>query len=194
MNNLHCLSPAAALIAGLFMTAPAVAQTIVPTPSFSAINLEGGGHVVIRRGAVQQVRLLHGSTEFTRFIVDRDSPGTLHIYACNSDCPHRYDLEIEITTPGIAALAISGGGSIDGDASLSGLQELTLAVDGGGTIDTRAMDSGTVTAAVRGGGVIEVRARNQLTAAVQGGGRIKYWGNPRVTQVVEGGGRVDHGD
>jgi hypothetical protein len=194
VKNLHCLSPAAALLAALIATTPAFAQTVVPAAPFRAVKLEGGGHVVIRRGAVQQVRLLHGSTAFTRFSVDRDEPDTLHIYACNNDCPRHYDLEIEITTPDIEALAVAGGGSIDGDASLSGLHALTLAVDGGGTIDTRAMDSGAVTAAVRGGGFIKLRARNALTAAVEGGGRIRYWGSPRVTQAVEGGGRVDRGD
>jgi hypothetical protein len=178
---------------GLIAT-PALAQTVVPSPPFSAIKLEGGGHVAIRRGAVQQIRLVHGSTEFTRIVVERDEPGTLHIYACNDDCPRHYDLEIEITTPDIEALAIAGGGSIDGDASLSDIHTLTLAVDGGGRIDTRAMDSGAVTAAVHGGGVIEARARNALTAVVEGGGTIKYWGNPRVTQVVQGGGRVERGD
>ena len=194
MKPLRVSPLSAAAFVGLIASTSAFAQTVVPTPPFSAVKLEGGGHVVIRHGDVQQIRLLHGSTEFTRFVVERDDPNTLHIYACNNDCPHRYDLEVEITTPRIEALAISGGGSIDGDASLSGLQELTLAVDGGGTIDTRAMDSGTVTAAVHGGGLIKVRARNELTAAVEGGGTIRYWGNPRVTQVVEGGGRVDRGD
>jgi len=194
MKPLRFLPLSSAVVAALFATTLAFAQTIVTTPPFSAVKLEGGGHVVIRHGDVQQVRLLQGSTQFTRFIVDRDNPDTLHIYACNNDCPHHYDLQIEITTPRIEALAIAGGGSIDGDGSLSGLRELTLAVDGGGRIDTRAVDSGAVTAAVHGGGHIKARARNALTAAVEGGGTIEYWGNPRVTQVVQGGGRVERGD
>jgi hypothetical protein len=76
---------------------PAWAQSAVPVPHFDSVELEGGGHVVIRYGDAQQVRLIQGSTEFTHFRVEEG--GKLRIDACNRDCPHQYDLEIEITTP-----------------------------------------------------------------------------------------------
>jgi hypothetical protein len=182
----------AALASGL-VAATASAQTIVPTPPFNAIELEGGGHVTLVHGSVQQVRLLKGSTQFTRFIVEGSQPHKLRIEACNNDCPHNYDLEVEITTPGIGTLAVSGGGRIESGGDFPARHQLTLAVDGGGTIDVRAMRSEGATAAVDGGGRILVNAWRELTAAINGGGKIRYWGAPRLTEAVEGGGSVERG-
>jgi hypothetical protein len=182
------------LSAALITALPASAENVVPTPHFSGIKLEGGGHVTLKHSAVQQVRLIKGSTEFTRFTVDGDDSRSLRIDACNNNCPHQYSLEVEITSPEIDALAISGGGSIETAGAFPQVKELSLAVDGGGRIDARAMASGKANAAVNGGGVIELKADGALTAAVQGGGHIKYWGNPKVTEAVEGGGKVERGE
>ena len=180
-------------LAACLVALPAAAQTIVPTPAFNAIELEGGGHVTLRHGSVQQVRLLKGSTRFTRFIMERSQPHKLRIEACDNDCPHDYDLEVEITTPGIDTLAVSGGGRIESGGDFPARHQLTLAVDGGGTIDVRAMSSEGATAAVDGGGRILVNAQRELTAAINGGGKIRYWGAPRLTEAVEGGGSVEQG-
>ena len=176
----------------LLAAAPVSAEELVRVAPFDSVELEGGGHVVVRHGDVQQVRLLRGSTAFTRFVMKE--PGKLRIEACNNDCPHHYDLDIEITTPRIDGLAISGGGAIDSDGSFASARHIALAVDGGGSIDARSMDTDSAEAAVNGGGLIKLRARGKLTAAVDGGGEIRYWGNPRVTQAIEGGGEIEHGD
>jgi Putative auto-transporter adhesin, head GIN domain len=181
-------------LAACLIALPVAAQTIVHTPAFNAIELEGGGHVTLRHGSVQQVRLLKGSTRFTHFIVESSQPQKLRIEACNNDCPHNYDLEVEITTPGIDTLAVSGGGRIESGGDFSARNELTLAVEGGGTIDVRAMHSEGATAAVDGGGRILVNARRELTAAINGGGKIRYWGDPKLTEAVEGGGSVERGN
>lgn len=148
---------------------------------------------MLRHGKMQQVRLVKGSTAFTRFVVDAGEPGTLHIAACNADCPQHYVLEIEITSPHIGALAVSGGGAIESSGAFPRQHALALAVSGGGAIDARTMESADVTASVRGGGLARVKADDTLTAAVQGGGRIQYWGNPAITEAVEGGGDVERG-
>jgi hypothetical protein len=181
-----------ALLCASLLSASAWAQSVVPTPHFDSVELEGGGHVVIRYGDAQQVRLIQGSTEFTRFRVE--DGGKLRIDACNRDCPHRYDLEVEITTPRIEALAVDGGGAIDSEGGFPSPHRLALAIEGGGKIDARAMNAERATAAIDGGGVIRVRAEAELTAAINGGGNIRYWGDSRVTQVIDGGGEVQRGD
>lgn len=186
------LLPTAAFLCTVLLSAPSWAQTIVPTPHFDAIELEGGGHVVIRYGDAQQVRLIQGSTEYTRFTVE--DGGKLRIDTCRSDCPHHYDLDVEITTPRIDALAVDGGGAIDSEGEFPAPQRLALAIEGGGKIDTRAMNAEHATAAIDGGGVIRVRAEKELTAAINGGGNVRYWGDPRVTRVIDGGGEVQRGD
>ncbi len=161
-------------------------------PHFDSVELEGGGHAVIRYGDVQQVRLIRGSTAYTHFTVEDGRK--LRIDACNSDCPRNYDLEVEITTPHIEALAVDGGGAIDSEGGFQPPHRLGLAIEGGGKIDARAMNAESATAAIDGGGVIRVRAERELRAAINGGGNIRYWGNPRVTQAIDGGGEVERGE
>ncbi|HEY2445619.1 MAG TPA: DUF2807 domain-containing protein [Rhizomicrobium sp.] len=179
----------AALVAAAL---PASAQTVIPVPYFKSLELEGGGHVTLRYGKVQSVRLVKGSTQFTPFVMSESRK--LRILACNEDCPRHYDLEVEVTTPDIDALAVSGGGHIEGDGNFPGQRQLALAVDGGGTIDARAMPSQEAIAAVEGGGKIFVDAERKLTAAINGGGKIRYRGEPNLTQAIDGGGSVERGD
>ncbi|HEX4080026.1 MAG TPA: DUF2807 domain-containing protein [Rhizomicrobium sp.] len=192
MRSFSPALPCAVLAIGLPLAAPALAQQIVRVAPFDSIELEGGGHVTVKHGNVQRVQLVRGSTAFTRFTVEDGRK--LRIEACNNDCPHHYDLDIEITTRNIDALAVSGGGAIDGTGGFPSPRKLALAVHGGGTIDARAIDADKAVAAVDGGGIIRVRADGKLTAAINGGGKIRYWGNPQVTQTIDGGGKVERGD
>ena len=172
---------------GLFAV-PAAAATQVPVPPFNQIQLRGGGHVVLKHGAEQSVTLLKGSTQFTTFTIRNGKE--LDIDACNANCPHDYDLEIEIVTPDITAAAVQGGGEIDTAGVFPAQGNFAAAVHGGGAIDVHAISAGNVQAAVHGGGSVAVTATGMLMAAVHGGGEITYRGNPQVTQAVAGGGSV----
>ncbi|MGH6870498.1 MAG: GIN domain-containing protein [Rhizomicrobium sp.] len=175
------------------LAAPACAQTVVPTPAFDSVELEGGGHVTIKHGDVQRVTIVKGSTQYTRIGTEMLQPRKLKIDACNENCPQHYDLEIVIETPSIAAVAISGGGHIETAGAFPGQHAVTAAIEGGGHVDLRSIDADNATAAVEGGGHIELRAEKHLTAAVDGGGHITYWGSPEVTEAVNGGGEVSRG-
>ncbi|MEI9989279.1 MAG: DUF2807 domain-containing protein [Rhizomicrobium sp.] len=177
------------LAACCLMAVPATAATVVPVAKFDQVHLRGGGHVVLRHGDVQRVTLLKGSTQFTTFTI-RDGK-ELDIAACNADCPHHYELEIEIVTPDISAAAVDGGGAIDTAGAFPAQGNFAAAVHGGGAIDVHAISAGTVEAAVHGGGSVAVTATAMLTAAVHGGGEITYRGHPQVTQAVAGGGSVE---
>jgi len=184
--------PFPVVVASILAGSTAFAQTLIHVPPFNSIELEGGGHVVVKYGQEQQVRLLSGSTAFTRIEVEEGNK--LRIEACNDQCPHRYNLDVEITTPRIDALAISGGGRIEAADGFPPPNKLTLAVDGGGTIDSRSLRVARATAAIEGGGVIKLSAAEKLTAAINGGGKIQYWGEPKLTEAVEGGGDVERGE
>lgn len=186
------LIAASLLIAGIDLNSPALSQTLVPIDRFRSVQFRGGGRVYLRRGPEQQVRLLHGSTRFTRFHVGPHDQ--LIIDACNEDCPSRYDLDIEIITPRIDGIAISGGGKIESEAGFGRQGSVDAAIEGGGLIDIRSIDAMSANAAVDGGGNIELRADQRLSAAVNGGGNVLYWGNPAVTSAVDGGGSVSRGD
>lgn len=174
----------------LALAAPAAAQEEVAVARFDHLELVGGGHVTVRHGPVQRVRLLRGSRAISDFAVDRE--GRLTIRACRASC-RDYDLRVEIETPSIAALAIRGGGEIRTQGAFPRQGSLAAAVTGGGEIDTRAMTPQAVAAAVTGGGTILTDPEASLTAAVRGGGSIAYWGDPQVVQSVSGGGSVERG-
>ena len=174
--------------AALGMSAPVLAAEMVPVPAFTAIELSNGGDVELRRGPVQRVTIVEGSSQFTSVRVVRDRK--LSIDACNARCPRHYRLRILIESPSVPVLGVSGGGRITAAPGFGSQRDLTVAVGGGGGIDVRAVPAEVATAAVSGGGAIKVRARRVLTAAVNGGGDIQYWGNPTVTSAINGGGIV----
>lgn len=179
----------AAMAALLLAAGGASAATVVPLAPFKAIGLHGGGDVVLKHGDVQRVTLLKGSTQYTGFTVKE---GSLEIDACNDSCPSNYDLQIEIVSPEIDAVAVHGGGDIKAEGSFPSVSHLAAAVHGGGDIDLRAIPAANVSAAVNGGGDISTTATVSLAAAVNGGGDITYWGNPTVSEAVHGGGDVQH--
>lgn len=178
--------------AAALMCSAAMAAEIVPTGPFRGVELRGGGHVTLRYGNEQRVNLIKGSTQFTRFRI-KDGH-TLEIDACNGDCPHHYDLDVEVVTPRIDSVAIEGGGHIVSEAGFQKEDSLGVAIDGGGIIDVRSIPSDRAEAAVNGGGDIRLSASGRLEAAVDGGGDIHYRGNPEVSSAVNGGGTVSKGD
>lgn len=183
-------SVAIAILALSLVGPSAHAQTVLPVQGFSGIELRGGGHVTLRHGAVQRVTILKGSADVSGFEVER---GRLKIDACRRNCPRNYQFEVLIESPGIEAVAVSGGGQIVTRGNFPARQSIAAAVNGGGQVDTRAIPARVASAAVNGGGSLLVRASGEVRAAVNGGGSIRYWGNPRVSSAVRGGGSVSAG-
>jgi len=175
------------VLAALLAAAPSAAQTPVSVGRFDSVELRGGGRVTIRHGDTQRVTLLRGDTEMSRISVDAD--GTLEIRACVRSCSN-YRLEVEIVTPQLEAIAISGGGSIRSEGGFAERRHLALAISGGGELDATAVPAANVAASVHGGGAILTRARTTLAASINGGGAIRYRGDPAVTASVNGGGTV----
>lgn len=170
------------------ISTPAIAAEAVPVPHFTSVQLRGGGDVTIVPGPAQRVTILNGSTQFTAFRMRRD--GQLEIDACTMQCPHNYNLRIQIESPIVPTVAVEAGGTIVAGRGFAPQGQVTAAVSAGGTIDLRAVDTARAVAAVHAGGDIYVRPRATLTAAVNSGGDIHYSGNPAVTMAVQGGGDV----
>ncbi len=175
----------------LVAAVPALAVETVPVGPFRSVELRGGGNVTVVPGPTERVTILEGSSRFTHMYIVND--GQLKIDACNEQCPRNYQLRIEIQSPRVPALAISGGGTIITSGGFRPQDHVAVAVHGGGKIDARSVDAEEVAAAVNGGGELLVRPRVSLAAAVNGGGNIRYWGNPSVSEAIRGGGAVSHG-
>lgn len=176
----------------LAASAPVLASETVPLAPFREVELRGGGEVVVVPGPVQQVTLIEGSSRFTRLRVIRGNQ--LKIDTCTEQCPHTYRLRIQIQSPSVPDLAISGGGLISVGSGFRAQHELATAISGGGKIDARGVEASDSAAAVHGGGEILVRSQRTLAAAVDGGGAIRYWGRPVVSTAIHGGGLVRPGN
>jgi hypothetical protein len=173
--------------AAALLTFPAAAQTPVSVAVFDSLQLHGGGEVVLRHGPEQRVTLLEGDPEFASIEVERD--GDLVIRPCRRSCRDQR-LRVEVVTPRIDAVAITGGGLIRAEGRFPARESVALAVTGGGTIDARALTADNVFTAVTGGGRIRTAPRETLVAAVRGGGAILYSGDPDKTVAIDGGGTV----
>lgn len=170
-------------LACLAAAGPAAAQA---PSAFHAIQLRGGGHVVVRPGPAAQARLLRGDPRFTRILDQGD--GRLRIDNCPQGCPRGYAAEVEVVSPQVAALSVSNGGTLEVRGGFPAQASLALAVHDGGTVDARAITAGDASAAVAEGGRILVRAEASLSAVIADGGAVTYWGRPRLsTQVAHGG-------
>jgi len=175
----------------LAAAAPAFAAEVVPVPQFRSVELRGGGMVTVIPGPAERVIIREGSSQFTRMRVEED--GKLRIDTCNDRCPRLYRLRVEIQSPDVPNLAVTGGGGIVTQGNFRLQSRLAVAVMGGGHIDARGVEANAVSAAVHGGGQILVRPRANLSAAVNGGGLVRFWGNPQVSSAVHGGGAVLRG-
>jgi hypothetical protein len=177
--------------AAVALAAPALPAEVVRVPQFRSVELRGGGAVTVVPGPAERVTIVEGSSRFTRMRVERD--GKLRIDTCNEQCPSLYRLRVQIQSPRVPDLAVSGGGAMLVQGAFRPQPNLAAAVNGGGRIDARAVEATTISAAVNGGGQVLVRPRSSLSAAVNGGGHVRYWGNPQVSTAIHGGGAVTRG-
>jgi hypothetical protein len=181
----------------LFVTAvvafavPAFAAEVVPTPQFRSVELRGGGAVTVVPGPVQRVTIVEGSSRFTHMRVE--GAGQLRIDTCDEHCPPVYRLRVEIQSPAVPDLGVSGGGTIVAQGGFRPQSHLAAAVNGGGRVDASSVEAMSVSAAVNGGGQVLVRPRSSLSAAVNGGGHVRYLGSPQVTSAIHGGGSISPG-
>lgn len=170
---------------------PAAAGTVVPVAPFRSVTLRGGGKVIVRHAATQQVTLLKGSTEHTRpVVVDGNM---LLLKKCRGDCPERYELAVEILTPAVDDLMVIDGGMIECVGDFPPQDELGCVVRSGGAIDLRSLKAAAVVASVQHGGRIFTTPQKTLVAEVEQGGGITYWGDPQVRRSIQHGGVVGRG-
>jgi beta-lactamase regulating signal transducer with metallopeptidase domain len=159
--------------------------------SFSSIELRNGGKVNLIHGQSQRVTVLKGDPEQTGITIRDD--GRLVIHRCKKRCSRGHELEVEIVTPGLTAIAVAAGGTIESRGRFPPQPGISVAVSHGGTIDMRSMAVASVTASVESGGRIFTKPGTSLFATVEQGGIITYWGDVVVQSSVRHRGVVVKG-
>jgi len=157
---------------------------------FEAIDLRGGGQVIVRHAPVQAVRFLEGDANHSRIDI---AGGRLVIDHCRGHCPRGYRMVVEVATPRIEALTVSDGGAIREQGGFPGQAAIAVRVSSGGMVDIRALDVADVTASIAHGGLIFTRPGRRLDARVEQGGAITYWGSPALSRSIRQGGVVGRG-
>lgn len=184
---------ASALAAVLAFGGLAFAGTDISLPAFHAIDIHGGGEVILRHGPVQRVTVIQGDLKKAELKVVGN--GTLDISPCKGWCWGSTPFKVEIVSPRIDVLDVHGGGSLKAEGQFPVQPKLTLEVHGGGDLDTRAIPADAIEANVHGGGDAFVQALKSIDAEVHGGGDITYIGNPQqVRAQSHGGGAINHRD
>jgi len=177
------------------ISSTALAEQVIKVPPFRSIELHGGGNATLRHGDRQRVVLIKGDPKIAQIEVRDD--GRLLLSPCDSRknwCWGWHELEVEVTTPSIAAISVHGGGDLKAEGGFPKQPSLALSVHGGGDADVRALPVENVSAEVHGGGDARVRAERTLTADVHGGGDVRFWGHPQVSSSTHGGGSVESGE
>ena len=201
MSMKHRSGVAATLLC-LAVAAPAAAQTPVPVGPFQAIELNGGGRVLVRHAATQQVRILQGNARISNIhLADgvsasgrRAGSGRLIVATCPNRCPIGYRLIVQVDTPDVEGLGVNGNGQIEVAPGFLRRGSIAAGVNGKGRIDARALAAAEASAGVNGEGEISRGRTDRRVAGVNGKGRILYRGHPRLTSGVQGGGRGEQAD
>ncbi len=188
--NIHLARASWSAIAAMTSLAT-TAEAATQQAPFHAVDLHGGGQLVLRQGLTQRVELTQGDRQPTR--VNVDSSGRLIVERCSGHCPHDYELTMEVTTPAIDDIAVLDGGSLRTQGAFPSQTSLRVRVSQGGIVDVRSMSAAGVDASIIEGGRTFTKPQYTLHADVIEGGNIAYWGASSVTQSVHGGGVVTRG-
>jgi opacity protein-like surface antigen len=185
------------LAAGLtaLLIGSAQADTTVPVGQFRSVTIEGQGHITFVHGAQQRVVLKEGDTTNTKIYVKdgelifKSCPGTGFLGWGNS-CPSGYDLQVEITTPGIAGVEIDGSGKFDTAGSFPQQPKLAIEINGSGNVDLSGLPAASSDVAIHGSGKVYTTAHDKLDVEIAGSGTVIYGGAPHISQTIMGSGVV----
>jgi hypothetical protein len=183
-----------AAAATAFFTVGAQADTTVPVGQFHSVTIEGMGHVTFRHGDRQSLVLKEGDTTHTQIYV---KDGELVLKSCPSkgwfsgnDCPSDYDMQAEITTPGLTGAEIDGSGKFDTAGSFPQQPKLAIEINGSGNVDLSGIPAASSDVAIHGSGKVRTTAHEKLDVEIAGSGTVIYDGSPHVSQTIMGSGVV----
>lgn len=175
---------------------------------FRSVSVSSSANVRITIGPERSVRVTTDDNLIDK-VVTRVEDGRLEIGHERGSYHHRVKLEVEITTPQLEGVAISGSGDVHAEALDSALFKATIAgsgsihakgrcdrleatIAGSGDLRLEELIARAVEVRIAGSGDARVHAHESLSASISGSGDIRYRGQPAVTKSIAGSGSVRH--
>jgi len=174
--------------------------------AFSGVDLAASCNVTIQVGGRPSV-VVRADDNLLRHVKTQARAGTLTIWTTGSFTTNS-PMSVQISTPSLQALALSGSGAItagniqaqrlavtlsrSGVVRASGtVTHLDVSLGGSGEAQLGQLAARDVHAILKGSGRIVTRATDTLQASVPGSGTIIYSGHPaHVTTRITGSGTV----
>lgn len=173
---------------------------------FTAVDISGTFGVTIRCGEKPGATVI-ADDNLVSLVKTEVRGSTLHIFP-EKDIDPRTDLRIEVTTPSLSDVSVSGVASVDiknvqgeklnldvnGAASILArgtVKDASFNISGAGKLSTEDLHSANVRVAMSGAGKADVYASDNLEVDVSGAGVIHYSGDPKtVNKRISGVGVV----
>lgn len=174
--------------------------------SFGRIDLRGSSDVEIRQGD-ERVVVVEADDNLLDLITT-DVRGETLVISSRRPYSSRLGVRVQVTTPNLSAVSVSGSGDItidglsspsfeisvqgSGDVAAAGeVDRLEVRIMGSGDVELFALRAREAKVSIAGSGDAELEVSEALDATIQGSGDIVYRGHPpKVTQRVHGSGDV----
>ena len=173
---------------------------------FRKIDAGGAFSIHVKVGPTESVKI--SAEENLLGYIRTSIKGNKLIIETKKNISPRKEIRIEITTPTLTDLEVSGANNVDvedisgeefnvelsgaGNVDLKGeITKLRIELSGAGSIDSRYLKASEVRISVSGAASADVYASKYLDASVSGVGSIDYYGNPEKTKTdVSGVGSI----
>ena len=138
-------------------------------PPISAIQLYGWAEIRVRQGSESSVRVIGGSARQTMFSADQS--GRLSVMACTDACPPA-NLVLEVTTPTLPSLGVTGGGAIKAQHGFPAQRAVRASVMGGGVVDVSSVKARSGRVDITSGGSVIADPEADLETNIVDGGSV----------------------
>lgn len=176
--------------------------------AFQSVRLEGAADVSIKIGPAVSVSV-SADEAVAPLVTTEVRKGALVIgFQKGAKSPRKGKIRVEITTPSLDGIALSGAGSIHAQgvtgerfqAELSGagklmcdgsVRQVKVTLSGAGDATLNRLSAHDAEVTLSGTGKVQVHATDSLQARLSGVGEVRYDGKPaRIDSKVSGIGKV----
>jgi hypothetical protein len=155
--------------------------------SFSSVVLKGAANLNITNGHDYHVKV-NAPINLIPMIQTKVENDQLIISMKNEFSLNDSKIDLEITTPSLKSVTVSGAGNVE-IASFQ-VQKMKLTLSGAGKIRFSNSECDSLFAILSGAGNMYVDVSDYLEANLKGVGNIEYHGDPTVNSKISGVGNV----